>query len=55
MYIWVKCMPITGSHVFIDVTADKNSRMNSEVNKTILTAQIQAVKKHWLVLHTTDE
>lgn len=45
MYIWLKCMPVTGSLLFIDVTVDKNSRMNSEVYKTILTAQIQAVKK----------
>ncbi len=47
----------TGSLVFIDdVTADKSSRMNSEVFRAILSAHIQpnAFRTHWTALHSAD-
>ncbi len=47
----------TGSLVFIDdVTADKSSRMNSEVFRAILSASYSAkcFRTHWTALHSAD-
>ncbi len=57
-WLWA-CMAAsgTGSLVFIDdVTADKSSRMNSEVFRAILSAHIQpnASETHWTALHSAD-
>ena len=59
--VWA-CMAAngTGSVVFIDdVTADKSSRMNSEVFRAILSAQIQPnasklIKRHFRVQMDND-
>ncbi len=46
----------TGSLVFIDdVTADKSSRMNSEVFRAILSAHsAKCFRTHWTALHSAD-